>query len=233
MTDPAVFAEYASRYDESVQAVIGASGESVGYFADLKARLTRDAVGGRVVDHILDFGCGIGNTTRCLATTFPNARLTGFDLSGPSIEAARSLSVEREPAPRFVEGSGFGLPFASDTYDLAFASCVFHHIPATEQRSWAKEVFRVLRRGGAFVLFEHNPYNPLTRRVVHECPFDRGVTLIRPGDARRILSEAGFRADGARYYFFFPRALRVLRPVERTLRWLPAGAQYYVSGWKT
>jgi SAM-dependent methyltransferase len=232
MTDPAVFAEYASHYDESVQAVIGASGESVEYFARLKALLTRDIAGDRGVGHVLDFGCGIGNTTRCLATTFPSAVLTGFDLSRPSIDAARSLSAKRWPALRFVSSNGFGLPFESTRFDLAFASCVFHHIPAEEHIAWASEVHRVLRPGGAFVLFEHNPYNPLTRRVVRDCPFDKGVRLLRPRYAQRVLQAAGFRDGQARYYFFFPRVLRWLRPMERMLRWLPAGGQYFSTGWK-
>jgi SAM-dependent methyltransferase len=232
MTDPAVFAEYASRYDESVQAVIGASGESVEYFARLKVLLTRDITADRDVRHILDFGCGIGNTTRCLARSFPSAVLTGFDLSGPSIDTARSLSAEEWPALRFVNGNGFGLPFKSASFDLAFASCVFHHIPREEHSAWASEVHRVLRGGGTFVLFEHNPYNPLTRQVVRDCPFDRGVTLLRPRYAQRVLQAAGFRDAQARYYFFFPHALRWLRPMEGMLRWLPLGGQYFSAGWK-
>lgn len=232
MTDPGVFTEYASRYDESVQAVIGASGESVHYFARLKADLTRKAVGSFRVRRILDFGCGVGNTTRCLATAFPEALLTGFDLSGPSIEQARALSGDEWPALSFVEGESGGLPFGAEAFDLAFASCVFHHIPADAQIGWAREVFRVLRSGGVFFLFEHNPYNPLTRQVVRECPFDQGVILLRPRYTKRVLTRAGFRVDRARYYFFFPRILRSLRAFEPMLQWLPLGAQYYSAGWK-
>lgn len=232
MTDPGVFAEYASRYADAVQNVIGASGESVAYFAELKARLSRHAVRGVPINQILDFGCGVGNTTRCLASAFRGARVTGFDLSGPSIEAARSLSGVQWPAIDFVEGAGAELPFERDVFDLVFASCVFHHIRSDEQATWVREVCRVLRPGGAFLLFEHNPYNPLTRQVVRDCPFDRGVTLLRPGYARRLLQSAGFRVSRARYYFFFPRILRVLRSVEPLLRWMPMGAQYYAAGWK-
>jgi hypothetical protein len=33
-----------------------------------------------------------------------------------------------------------------------------------------------------------------------------------------------------RYYFFFPRFLAALPPLEPLLGWLPAGGQYYVVG---
>jgi hypothetical protein len=105
---------------------------------------------------------------------------------------------------------------------------VFHHIERTAQLRWAKELRRVVAPGGALFVFEHNPYNPLTRRVVRDCVFDKGVTLLTPRYARTLFRRAGFSADAARFYFFFPHALAWLRPLERILGWCPIGAQYFV-----
>ena len=89
---------------------------------------------------------------------------------------------------------------------------------------------RVLKPGARFFLFEHNPLNPLTVRVVRNIPFDRGVVLLRPSYAVGLMQDAGFRASPPHYYFFFPRFLRTLRPLERFLSQVPLGAQYFVVG---
>ena len=177
---------------------------------------------------MLDFGCGIGNTTAALAEAFPTARVTGCDVSPASIaHAARAHGGTARTD--FVAIAG-ALPFPDASFDLAFTACVFHHIARDEQLHWAAELRRVVAPGGACFLFEHNPYNPLTRKVVRDCIFDRGVTLLRPGYARRLLAAAGFRVDPPRFYFFFPHALAFLRPLERALGWCPFGAQYFVRG---
>ena len=50
---------------------------------------------------------------------------------------------------------------------------------------------RVLRPGGIAAIFEHNPLNPLTRRVVSNCVFDEDAVLLRRRRARGLLRQAG------------------------------------------
>lgn len=228
MTDPGGFDHYATTYNRTVQAAITASGESVEYFARLKARLVAERLNGRSPGRILDFGCGIGNTTRSLAREFPRATLVGYDQSGDSIAVAQANANDTRIEYRTDQESR--LPFADASFDLMFASCVFHHIERTAHASWVEEAARVLAPGGSFFVFEHNPLNPFTLHVVRTCPFDRGVRLLGAGYADRMLREAGFKSTAVRYYFFFPRVLRVLRPTERYLGSIPLGAQYYVHG---
>jgi hypothetical protein len=58
------FEEFANDYDATVQRAIGAAGESVQYFGDIKASLVRESLGNTSPALVLDFGCGVGNTTR-------------------------------------------------------------------------------------------------------------------------------------------------------------------------
>jgi ubiquinone/menaquinone biosynthesis C-methylase UbiE len=230
VTQPRIFDDYAERYGATVQEVIGASGESVEFFATLKIDLMHRALGSSAVRDILDFGCGIGNTTRAIAARFPEARTTGYDASAESIAVAEHMSASKRVPLRFVAGSGNDLPFADESFDVVFAACVFHHIDRSDHLHWAGELRRVLRPGGTAFVFEHNPLNPLTRRVVRDCPFDEGVVLLRSGYARDLLRRAGFAAARPRFYFFFPHVMRALRPAERLLDWIPIGAQYYAVG---
>lgn len=225
MTDPGAFDQYAKAYSESVNAVLGAAGESVDFFAQQKATLTAQHLSMEPQSG-LDFGCGVGLCTRWLCQTIPHVAWTGYDTSEESIQTARRS--HQTSGVRFIAGRGSTLPFPDCTFDVAFTSCVFHHIARPEHLHWAQELHRVLAPGGRLFLFEHNPYNPFTLHVVRTCPFDEGVTLLRPGYAARMLAPVGFRVERPRFYFFFPRPLRSFRSLERYFRWMPIGAQYYV-----
>lgn len=127
---------------------------------------------------------------------------------------------------------GQKIPYPDGSFDLVFAACVFHHIPAEMHVPLLREIERVLAPGGSFFIFEHNPYNPVTVRVVKECPFDENAVLISAGSMRRRLSAAGFTPHRIAYRIFFPHFLRWLRGLERYLSRLPLGAQYYAHAIK-
>ena len=59
-------------------------------------------------------------------------------------------------------------------------------------------------------------------------PFDRDAVPLSPRRARGLLAAAGFDGLRIRSLFYFPHALRLLRPLERSLARLPLGAQYWV-----
>ncbi|MFN6107884.1 MAG: class I SAM-dependent methyltransferase, partial [Planctomycetaceae bacterium] len=122
------------------------------------------------------------------------------------------------------------LPFATDSFDLAYAACVFHHIPAERHAGVLRELHRVVRPGGALMLYEHNPWNPVVVRVVRGCPFDERAILIPAPALRNKVREAGFTQVVTTHRVFFPRPLHALRWLEQWLGWLPLGAQYPVVG---
>lgn len=88
---------------------------------------------------------------------------------------------------------------------------------------------RVLRPGGVAAIFEHNPLNPVTRRVVANCVFDEDATLLRRHTAARLLRDAGLRTTEHRYIAFLPFGGAKVAPLESALRRLPLGAQYFVA----
>jgi hypothetical protein len=83
------------------------------------------------------------------------------------------------------------------------------------------------------VIFEHNPFNPLTVRAVNTCPFDINAQLIKAPAFIRRLKNVGWDERQVQYHIFFPRQLGKLRPIERHLTWLPLGGQYSVSARKS
>lgn len=224
----AEFDKFADEYYAMHAASITASGEGPAFFAEYKVRdlahecrrFQLDSKGLRV----LDFGAGSGNSVPYVAQHLPGASLTCLDVS------ARSLALAEARFPgsaRYVRFEGNGLPFDEGSFDVVFAACVFHHIEPGDHLRLLLEWRRVLRPGGLAMIYEHNPLNPLTRRVVNSCPFDVNAQLIRAGNMRRRLAEAGLSGTQIRFRVFFPHVLRALRPFESLLGRLPVGAQYY------
>ena len=154
------------------------------------------------------------------------ARLAGVDTSAAMVEAAR----KRNPWAEYrIAEAGAPLPFPDGSFDLAFAICVLHHVEPPQRPALISEAVRVTRSGGALVIFEHNPFNPLTRRAVAGCEFDRDAVLLRRGESERLLAGAGLRDPEGAYIVFFTRDSARLQRVERLLGRVPLGAQYVVN----
>ncbi|QDH33930.1 class I SAM-dependent methyltransferase [Porphyrobacter sp. YT40] len=221
----AEFDAYVDEYDAQHAQSVRLSGEDPDFFAEYKAKEAARvaAAAGLAPRRIMDFGAGRGNCIAHLQNAFPEAALTALDVS------ARSLTHCAARAVRPLETvcyDGQTLPFADGSFDLIFTACVFHHIPSEDHIRLLREIRRALAPQGRFVLFEHNPWNPLTRHAVATCPFDVNAVLISAPEMRRRFRAAGFGDVSLRYTLFFPAMLAPLRPLERGLGWLPLGAQY-------
>jgi ubiquinone/menaquinone biosynthesis C-methylase UbiE len=140
-----------------------------------------------------------------------------------------ALANDRFPEQaEFVHFDGVTIPYREDSFDIAFAACVFHHIAPALHLNLLFEIQRVLKPGGLLFVFEHNPLNPLTVHAVNTCVFDVNARLI-PGNQMRLhLRKLQFQAVALRYRIFFPKFLAWLRGLESYLTWLPLGAQYYI-----
>jgi hypothetical protein len=98
-------------------------------------------------------------------------------------------------------------------------------VPVAERVDLLRRLRRKLRPSGRVVIFEHNPLNPLTQHAIKICPFDDDAILLWPWEVRRTLKSAGYLEPRLDYIVFFPRPLRLLRPLEPLLRACPLGAQ--------
>lgn len=172
---------------------------------------------------ILDFGCGTGTNLPFLRALFPDAELYGVDVSHRSLDVAGERQVCRCQLTAY---DGVTLPFNASIFDMVVVSNVLHHIEPSCRASTLEEIARCLRPGGLLAIFEHNPFNPLTRKVVRDCPFDAGVTLVRPREIKSVLGAQGYEVATFWNIIFFPAALKKLNAVEHQLRWIPLGAQY-------
>ena len=223
------FDQHADAYDVELNRGLSVSGEEREYFAGgrvawLQQKLQQLGVSPAAA---VDYGCGIGDTTNLLCDTLHLSSVVGLDVSVRSLELARRRHPRQEC--RFL---AFGEHIPAADRDLVYCNGVFHHIPVDDRSGAVDYIFRCLRPGGMFSLWENNPWNPGTRYVMSRIPFDRDASMIAAPQAARLFRSGGFQIISVDYLFLFPRFLKWLRFVEPYASRIPLGAQYQVLGRK-
>jgi 2-polyprenyl-3-methyl-5-hydroxy-6-metoxy-1,4-benzoquinol methylase len=222
----AEFDAVATNYRQMVDESVGITGENSDYFAAYKANyVANHAAAGGASGKILDYGCGVGLLARQLKRHLPAMQVDGYDVSESSLERTDPSLRSQGIFTSRIEQLG-------RDYKIAILANVLHHVKPSDRPSVILKVTTHLSPGGRLVVFEHNPINPLTRWAVSHCPFDEGVVLP-PSSEVRALCSTELQLERTDYIVFFPRWLAPLRPLERFLRWCPAGAQHATVALKT
>lgn len=195
------------------------------YYLRVKARVLARLVQRHhpAATRFVDFGCGSGEMAEALVGS--DWKVSGLDLSPGMIRYANAKSL---PNARFFVADAAKTDLPGDSFDVAFATALFHHLPPAARVPVLAEMRRVVRPGGLVIVFEHNPANPVTVRVVKTCPVDKDAILVHPKEFNRIFAKARLVPVEQHYLLFFPRALGFLARLEGLLRWCPVGGQYVV-----
>jgi SAM-dependent methyltransferase len=168
----------------------------------------------------LDVGCGKGDLLRMAGTSFASA--AGCDPSAQMLGEEENFTLRQQQTL----GS---LPYADNSFDLVTAVCVYHHVHGVHRRLLTDEIVRVLAPGGLCCIIEHNPWNPVTRTIVKNCPVDRDADLLSARQSRRLLADSGLRMREALYFLWLPqRVFERFGAVERLCEKAPLGGQYAV-----
>ena len=100
---------------------------------------------------ILDLATGTGRVARPVAKRLKNGRVIGVDQALAMLDVGHQ---HKDPIPAYYQSAGEAgvLPFKSNTFDRAFVSFSLHHFGNAE--GVVKEVLRVLKNGGRFVVLD-------------------------------------------------------------------------------
>ena len=218
------FDEYADQYEQLLQEQLSFFSKDRGYFSEYKVKLVSDNLK-TTPTRILDFGCGIGLSLPYIKSYFPNAQIFATDLSEASLDHIRNkLPHINVLSDSKIDGYKF---------DLIFITGVFHHIPPNQRKNVLKRLDNILDNSGSLFIFEHNPYNPVTRHMVDTCPFDEDAELITLKNMKLLInSSIKLHLFKASYCLFFPQKFSFLRFLESYMSKLPLGGQYFVAATK-
>jgi ubiquinone/menaquinone biosynthesis C-methylase UbiE len=105
---------------------------------------------------IVDLGCGTGSMALLLQNKFPEAQITGVDLSPYMLVVAehRSGLANLPIVWRHGLAEETGLP--ENRFDLVTITLLFHETPPAVAQAVLKEAYRLLRTGGEVLILDGN-----------------------------------------------------------------------------
>lgn len=142
---------------------------------------------------VLDAGCGSASLTIEIKNTFPTLSLSAVDADPNILAMAEKKAQAQNISINFKEAFLQKLPFIDNSFDVVYSSLVFHHLNKNSKNEAMKEIYRVLKKNGRFLLVDFGkPKNKLVSlfswfTVLLEEGYDNYKGRI-PG----MLSSAGF-----------------------------------------
>ena len=221
------FDQYSENYKKIVESALPIFSPPLEFYAKQKANFLKTEIGksspfGGVLE-LLNFGCGTGQIDGHLNEM--NVRITGVDPSGDSLTCARKSN----PKNIYQKIPEDHLPEMGKKFDLIYAACVFHHIPPDRHIAILKDVSHHLKKGGKLIIFEHNPWNLITRWITSRCRLDQKARLIGAKALVEQIRKSGLKVVEKKYYLFLPLKGAFWNWVEKTiLTRVPLGCQYFV-----
>ena len=148
-------------------------------------------------ERILDFGPGSASTALELARRFPECSIVGADPDERSVIKGRQKVLSRGLKNVELEvGTPGRLPFGASSFDKVVCVLTFHDLDQEGKIRIAREMLRVLRRGGTLHVADYD--RPVARgehAVLKLARFVSGEAAAQPhmdGSWTKGLEKAGF-----------------------------------------
>src|SRR4051794_4132591 len=97
---------------------------------------------------ILDLGCGTGTLALQVKQRVPQADVVGLDADPEMLAQARRKAEQAGVELELTEGFSTKLPYEDASFDRVLSTLFFHHLDPEPKRQTAREIARVLRKGG-------------------------------------------------------------------------------------
>ncbi|MBP0018982.1 MAG: class I SAM-dependent methyltransferase [Cyanobacteria bacterium SBLK] len=110
-------------------------------------------------ESILDLGCGTGSMALHLKRAFPEAKVTGLDLSPYMLAIADYKSQQAGLDIHWQHGKAEATPLRDRSFDLIMVALLFHETPPEITRAILRECFRLLSEGGQIIVSDGNQKN--------------------------------------------------------------------------
>jgi ubiquinone/menaquinone biosynthesis C-methylase UbiE len=114
---------------------------------------------------ILDVGCSVGMSTFALQETYPDAALTGLDLSPYFLAIAQHKTQQTRQSIQWIHAAAEDTPFADDSFDLVSIFLMCHELPQSATQSILRETRRLLKPNGYLAIMDMNPASEAFRKL--------------------------------------------------------------------
>ncbi|MBD2694642.1 class I SAM-dependent methyltransferase [Anabaena catenula] len=147
---------------------------------------------------ILDLGCSVGMSTFALQAVYPQAKITGLDLSPYFLAVANYRAEQRQAKINWVHGAAESTGLPDQSFDLVSIFLMCHELPQSATHNIFAEAKRVLRPGGHLAIMDMNPKSEIYKKMPTYI-----LTLLKSTepyldeyfslDIEKALVEAGFQ----------------------------------------
>ncbi|PHH58973.1 hypothetical protein CDD81_3977 [Ophiocordyceps australis] len=179
--------------------------------------------------NVLDVGCGVGGPAREIAK-FTGANITGLNNNDYQIERATHYAAKEglSDQVKFVKGDFMQMSFKDNSFDAVYAIEATVHAPTLE--GIYREIFRVLKPGGVFGVYEWLMTDQYDNDDLHHREIRLGIeqgngisNMCKIAEALDAMRAAGFellrnedlaeRPDALPWYWPLSGDLRYLQSV--------------------
>jgi len=146
---------------------------------------------------VLDLGCSVGMSTFALQEVYPQAKITGMDLSPYFLAVARYRAQQRLAQIDWLHAAAESTGLPASSFDLVSTFLMCHELPQSATRQIFGEARRLLRPGGYIAIMDMNPQSEIYAKMP---PYI--LTLLKSTepylddyfalDIQQALVEAGF-----------------------------------------
>jgi 2-polyprenyl-3-methyl-5-hydroxy-6-metoxy-1,4-benzoquinol methylase len=161
-------------------------------------RTVLDHLPRRDYKRVFEIGVSSGFHTLGLADAFPEAEISGCDVSRPMLEQAQRVANARGLRWNLFVGRGEDTRLPAGSFDLVSSFIVLHEVPAAINAALFVEAFRLLEPGGAVIMTDVPPYRSIDKMKAWKFdrsalgggePYWREAGLV---DTVQLAADAGF-----------------------------------------
>jgi demethylmenaquinone methyltransferase/2-methoxy-6-polyprenyl-1,4-benzoquinol methylase len=164
---------------------------------------------------LLDIACGTGRWTERFAANPRVTDVTALDGAAEMLAETRARLQAAGCRATLVRGDAYAMPFADASFDCAFSGFFLSHVPPERVSAWLAEVRRVLRPGGALLIFDSLLPEGREEMEVQQRPLKNGSrhsvlkVYYTPATLTKVLAgiaaRGGIRAAATGRYFVHAR----------------------------
>jgi ubiquinone/menaquinone biosynthesis C-methylase UbiE len=110
---------------------------------------------------IVDLGCSVGMSSFALQEVYPQAKITGIDLSPYFLSVANYRAQQQGREIEWVHAAGEATGLADSSCDLVSMFLICHELPQSAMRQIFREVRRILKPNGHIAIMDMNPQSSI------------------------------------------------------------------------
>ncbi|HEY9695584.1 MAG TPA: class I SAM-dependent methyltransferase [Oculatellaceae cyanobacterium] len=114
---------------------------------------------------ILDVGCSVGMSTFALQELYPQANITGLDLSPYFLAVAQYNSQQRHANIKWVNAAAENTNLPEASFDLVSTFLLYHELPQFASKEIFREMRRLLRPNGYISIMDMNPKSEIYSKM--------------------------------------------------------------------